>query len=40
MGCTELPMIIKSDEVDAPLFDTLKIHTLAAMKFSLDGYQG
>lgn len=40
LGCTELPMVIKPDEVDAPLFDTLKIHMLAAMNFSLDGYQG
>jgi len=40
LGCTELPMIIKPDEVDTPLFDTLKIHMLAAMDFSLDEYQG
>ena len=36
LGCTELPMIINSKEVDVPLFDTLKIHMLAAMNFSLE----
>ena len=40
LGCTELPMIINSNEVDVPLFDTLKIHMLAAMNFSLNDYQG
>lgn len=40
LGCTELPMIIYPNEVDVPLFDTLKIHMLAAMNFSLNDYQG
>lgn len=40
LGCTELPMIIKSEEVDVPLFNTLEIHMLAAMNFSLNHYQG
>ena len=36
LGCTELPMIINSKEFDVPLFDTLKVHMLAAMNFSLE----
>jgi aspartate racemase len=40
LGCTELPMIIYPNEVDVPLFDTLKIHMLAAMNYSLNDYQG
>jgi len=33
LGCTELPMIIKKEDVDIPLYDTLKIHmdTVASM---------
>jgi len=40
LGCTELPMIINSNEIDVPLFDTLIIHMTAAMNFSLNDYQG
>ncbi len=40
LGCTELPMLIDSKEVDVPLFDTLNIHMVAAMKFSLNDYKG
>lgn len=36
LGCTELPMLINSNETDIPLFDTLVIHMTAAMNFSLD----
>lgn len=35
LGCTELPMLINSNETDIPLFDTLVIHMTAAMNFSL-----
>ncbi|NMC77588.1 MAG: aspartate/glutamate racemase family protein [Candidatus Methanofastidiosa archaeon] len=35
LGCTELPMLISQEEVTTPLFDTLKIHMMAAVKFSL-----
>ncbi|MCC7573845.1 MAG: aspartate/glutamate racemase family protein [Candidatus Methanofastidiosum sp.] len=40
LGCTELPMVINSKEFEVPLFETLKIHMLAAMEFSLNDYQG
>lgn len=36
LGCTELPLLIKSNNVDIPLFDTLKIHLKAAVDFALN----
>ncbi|MFW9829094.1 MAG: aspartate/glutamate racemase family protein [Candidatus Thorarchaeota archaeon] len=36
LGCTELPLIIKSNDVEIPLFDTLKIHLKAAIDFALN----
>ncbi len=33
LGCTELPLLIKKDDVDIPLFDTLKIHMKSALEF-------
>jgi aspartate racemase len=35
LGCTEIPMLIKPEEVSVPVFDTLKIHAEAAVEFSL-----
>jgi aspartate racemase len=35
LGCTEIPMLISSDDVDVPLFDTALIHSKAAVKFAL-----
>jgi aspartate racemase len=35
LGCTEIPLLINSDDVDIPLFDTTKIHAEAAVKFAL-----
>jgi aspartate racemase len=35
LGCTELPMLIKPEDVSVPLYDTLKIHLQAAVDFSL-----
>ncbi len=40
LGCTELPMIINSSEVEVPLFDTLKEHMSAAIEFSLTKNEG
>ncbi len=34
-GCTEIPMFIKQDEVSFPLFDTLALHTKAAVEFAV-----
>jgi aspartate racemase len=33
LGCTELPLLIKKEDVDIPLFDTLKIHMKSAIEF-------
>ncbi|MFX0167262.1 MAG: aspartate/glutamate racemase family protein [Candidatus Hodarchaeota archaeon] len=35
LGCTELPLLIKQEDVDIPLFDTLKIHLKSAVDFCL-----
>jgi aspartate racemase len=35
LGCTEIPLLIKPEEVSVPVFDTLKIHAKAAVDFSL-----
>lgn len=35
LGCTEIPMLISPDDVDIPLFDTMRIHAEAAVGFAL-----
>jgi aspartate racemase len=35
LGCTELPLLINQKDVSVPLFDTTKIHALAAVDFAL-----
>ncbi|MFT4205408.1 MAG: aspartate/glutamate racemase family protein [Chitinophagaceae bacterium] len=35
LGCTEIPMLIKTEEIAAPAFDTTKIHAQAAVDFAL-----
>ena len=35
LGCTEIPLLVKPDDVDIPLFDTLAIHCNAAVDFAL-----
>ena len=35
LGCTELPMILRSKDVALPLFDTTTLHALAAVDFAL-----
>jgi aspartate racemase len=35
LGCTEMPLLISSNDVDIPLFDTALIHSKAAVKFAL-----
>jgi aspartate racemase len=36
LGCTELPLLIKQDDVDITLFDTTRIHAEAAVKAALE----
>ena len=35
MGCTEIPLIIKSGDVSVPIFDTMEIHLKAALRWAL-----
>ncbi len=35
LGCTEIPMLLNSNDVDIPLFDTTAIHSKAAVEFAL-----
>ncbi len=35
LGCTEIPLLIKPEDTDIPLIDTIKIHCRAAVDFSL-----
>jgi aspartate racemase len=37
LACTELGLLVKEAEVDCPLFDTTRIHCLAAVDFALGG---
>lgn len=42
LGCTELPLLIKAQDVPVPLFDTTRIHALAVLEYSIkeDKMQG
>ncbi len=35
LGCTEIPLLIKQEDVSVPIFDTTTIHALAAVDFML-----
>jgi aspartate racemase len=35
LGCTEIPLLIKQEDVKLPVFDTLKIHAKAVVDFAL-----
>jgi len=35
LGCTELPILISTSDVEIPIFDTGKIHAYAAMEWSV-----
>ena len=35
LGCTEIPLLIKQEDVSAPLFDTTRIHAESAVDFAL-----
>ncbi len=35
LGCTEIPLLVKSTDTDLPLFDTTTIHAQAALDFAL-----
>ena len=35
LGCTEIPLLVKSGDSDVPLFDTTSIHAAAAVEYAL-----
>jgi aspartate racemase len=35
LGCTEIPLLIKQNDLDIPIFDTTSIHAKAAVEFAL-----
>jgi aspartate racemase len=35
LGCTEIPLLIKQEEVNVPVFDTTEIHAKGAVEFAL-----
>jgi len=35
LGCTEIPLLIKQEDVEVPVFDTTQIHATAAVDFAL-----
>lgn len=35
LGCTEIPLLIKQDDVDIPVFDTTAIHAVSAAAYAL-----
>ena len=35
LGCTEIPLLIKQEDIDIPSFDTLQIHLKAAVEYAL-----
>jgi aspartate racemase len=37
LGCTEIPLLVRPDDCELPLFDTLKIHADAAVDAALAG---
>jgi len=36
LGCTEIPLLIGQEDSEVPVFDTTKIHALAAVEFALE----
>jgi aspartate racemase len=36
LGCTEIPLLIKQEDVSVPVFDTTKIHAEAAVRYALN----
>jgi aspartate racemase len=38
LGCTEIPLILGSEDIPLPIFDTTRLHALAAVDFALAGH--
>lgn len=35
LGCTEIPLLIKQEDVSIPVFDTTTIHAISAVEYAL-----
>ena len=35
LGCTEIPLLLKQEDVNIPIFDTTTIHAISAVEFAL-----
>lgn len=36
LGCTEIPLLIRDNDVEIPIFDTTKLHSESAVKYALE----
>ena len=36
LGCTEIGLLVRQEDIETPLFDTTRIHALAAVQYALD----
>jgi aspartate racemase len=36
LGCTEIPLLVRQEDADLPLFDTTRLHALAALDLALE----
>lgn len=36
LGCTEIPLLTKKEDISSPVFDTTTIHAISAIEFALD----
>lgn len=36
LGCTEIPLLIKQNDVEIPVFDTTEIHAFSAVEYALE----
>ncbi|MBZ9607445.1 aspartate/glutamate racemase family protein [Clostridium estertheticum] len=36
LGCTEIPLLIKQEDINIPVFDTTTIHAISAVEFALE----
>ena len=39
LGCTEIGLLVKKENVSVPVFDTMEIHALAAVDAALERYE-
>ena len=40
LGCTEILLLVKQEDVSVPVFYTTKIHTEAAVKYAIEEKSG